>query len=172
MTKLDVQKVPTTDDRRLPVFGELDKLAERVRRRAFELFSDRSAGISHALDDWLSAEHEIWPAARLAERNSDFELDVALAGFDAKDISLTATPKELIVKAVRSEHKKKTGDGDSKVQWSEFHSNDVCRRVELPQEIDVEKISAEFENGLLKIVAHKVAKAAKPAKRVKISAVG
>ena len=172
MSKLSVQKVPTVDDRSLPVFGEIDKLAERIRQRAFELFADRNSGLRKDLDDWLLAEREICgPAAELTEHDGDFELDVALAGFDANDINLTATPKELIVKATHLVEHKKTGDADaSTVRWSEFHSNDVCRRVELPQEVDVEKISAEFQNGLLKIVAPKAPKKAKSAKQVKISA--
>ncbi len=41
------------------------------------------------------------------------------------------------------------------VCWSEFRSNDVCRQVALPKDIDPQSVSAALHNGLLKIVATK-----------------
>jgi HSP20 family molecular chaperone IbpA len=39
---------------------------------------------------------------------------------------------------------------------SEFRSNDVMRRFELPADVDVDRISASLDNGLLEITAPKV----------------
>jgi hypothetical protein len=55
---------------------------------------------------------------------------------------------------------------NERVCWSEFRSNDVYRRVELPAVIQVEKVSADYENGLLKIIAPK---AQQPATVVPVS---
>jgi hypothetical protein len=49
----------------------------------------------------------------------------------------------------------KSKSDSEQVCWSEFRSNDVYRRVELPVEVDVDNVSAQYENGLLKVVAPK-----------------
>jgi HSP20 family protein len=155
------------DDRKLPIFAEFDEIADQIRKYAYELCTRRGFAGGHELDDWLTAERKIcWPAAELTEEDDEFELKVALAGFEPEDIDVTATPKELIIKA--SHEKKEEGERE-KVCWSEFRSNDVYRRVELPGEIDVDKIEAKFSRGMLEIEAHKLAKKARRAKKVKIS---
>ena len=172
MPELEVQKVPAENDRTLPIFKEFDKLAERIRVEAYNLFARRGAGDGRALDDWLAAEREVcWPAAELAERDGEFTLDVALAGFEPADVTVTATPVEIMVKASHEHTAASTQKEAPKVQWTEFRSNDVFRRVELPSPVNVDKISANFHNGLLRIVAPK-AKQAKAAKatEIKVSA--
>jgi Protein of unknown function (DUF2934) len=40
--------------------AELDQnLTERIRTRAYELYSQRAKGDGHDMDDWLQAEEEI-----------------------------------------------------------------------------------------------------------------
>jgi HSP20 family molecular chaperone IbpA len=154
MTQLDVKKVATAEDRSLPIFAEFDRLADRIRLEAYNLFARRGASEGHALDDWLAAEREVcWPAAKLIERQGAFVLEVALAGFEPSEISVTATPREIIVKAAH-EHKRESGAEErSQLRWSEFRSDNVLRRVELPAPVDVSKITANLKNGLLVIVA-------------------
>jgi HSP20 family molecular chaperone IbpA len=151
MAQLNVQKVPTTEDRTLPIFAEFDRVADRIRLEAYNLFACRGDGESHALDDWLKAEREIcWPAAKLLERDGAFVLEVALAGFEPSEISVTATPREIMVKANHEHTKREEG---AKLRWSEFRSDEVFRRIDLPATADVAKITANLKNGLLEIVA-------------------
>lgn len=170
MSRLDVQKVRAADDRTPPIFAEFDKLADRIRVQAYNLFSHRGAGDGHALDDWLAAEREVcWPAAELAERDGEFVLNVALAGFEPGEITVTASPREILVRATHKHEQKSAGKGEPKVRWTEFRSDNVLRRVELPSGVDLEKISADFHNGLLKIVAPKAQPAVESAKKIEIS---
>jgi HSP20 family molecular chaperone IbpA len=157
MSDITVQKVPKVEERVLPVFKETEEIMARIRQRAFDLCSRRGFGVGRALDDWLAAEREIcWPAGELSERDKDFVLSVALAGFEPGDLSVTATPRELIVHArTRTERSDEAKKQQGEIQWSEFRTNDVYRRVELPKEISVDKVSASLKNGLLKIVAAK-----------------
>ena len=100
MSDLNIQKVPTTEDRSLPIFAEFDRIADRIRLEAYNLFARRGSGDGGALDDWLEAERNVcWPAAKLVERDGAFVLEVALAGFEPSEISLTATPREIMIKA-------------------------------------------------------------------------
>jgi HSP20 family protein len=157
MSDINVQKVPKPAERKLPVFEEMDRMMQRVRERAYAAFANRGFTEGDAIKDWLSAEKELcWPAAELVEHDKDYALSVAVAGFDPKDITVTATPRELIVSAKASASRgDKTESKKEQVCWSEFRSSDVYRRVELPTDIDVSKVSANYENGLLKIVAPK-----------------
>lgn len=171
MPSPNIQKTSEPKDRSLPIFGEFDRLADRIRERAFSLFNGRGRRPGHAMDDWLRAEREIcWPAAELSESDGGYELDVALAGFEPGEVDITATPSELIVKASHeSRQTKKEEREDTKIRWSEFRSEDVYRHIELPESVDVDHISAHFENGLLKIMAPKVKEKKEASKEIKIS---
>lgn len=170
MAEIKVQKV--TDEGKkpsLPVFKEMESVFDRVRARAFDLFSRRGFGDGHALDDWLTAEREIcWPTGELVEEDKAFALSVGLPGFEPADISVTATPHQLVVHAKSKTESKKEEEAKKglKVCWSEFRSNDVYRQVDLPKDIDLQSVSASLHNGLLKIVA---TKADKPARVVPIT---
>jgi HSP20 family protein len=169
MSQLDVKKVVAPDDKSLPIFAEFEQLAERIRLQAYNLFAHRGAGDGRALDDWLAAERQLcWPAAELTERNGEYVLNVALAGFEPAEIEVTATPSEIMIKGGHKSEQS-AGDDESKVRWSELRSRSAFRRVGLPTTVDVEKISASLENGLLKIVAPKARAEGKAAKQVQIS---
>lgn len=169
MSKIDVRTVKSDDDRSLPIFEEVEKVADQIRVRAFNLFRNRGFSEGRDLDDWLTAEREIcWPAAELVEEDDEFEVKIALAGFEPRDIEVTATPRELIVKASRSGKREQR---DEKVRWSEFRSNEVFRRIALPADINVGKVEAEFERGMLEIEAPKALKSKrtkKPARPRKV----
>lgn len=169
MTDINVARV-AEEGRTLPVFKEMESLLDRIRARAFEMFSVRGSGDGHALDDWLAAEREIcWPAGELVEQDKDFVLSLALSGFAPADVSVTATPREIIVHA-KTKVERKGEETATKVCWSEFRSNDVYRRVEFAKDIDVQSVSASLENGMLKVVAPKAqTKAQKPARVVPIA---
>ena len=163
MSDITVQRAPK-DDRTLPVYAEAERVFERIRQRAYELFEGRSQGQARALDDWLAAERELsWPAAELVERGAEYIVSVALPGFEPGDVALTATPRTLFVQAhARTERKDDTKKGEATLRWSEIRSRDVCRRIDLEKEVDVDKATAQLRNGMLKIVLRKVERPAKP----------
>jgi len=155
MSHIAIQKV-VDGKKTLPVFEQIRKRMEAIQRRAFELFQQRNFEPGHELDDWLRAERELsWPAAELIEKDHSYEMQITLPGFEAKEIEITATPQELIVHAC-TEKEKKTQKG--KVLWTEFGSDDVYRRFELPKPIDVDKVSAKLEKGILHITAPEAVK--------------
>jgi HSP20 family protein len=168
MSRLNVRKIPAPSDRALPIFAEFDRLADRIRMEAYNLFTGRGAVGGHDLDDWLAAERDLCgPAVEVAERKGEFLLSLALAGFEAADIDVTATPREILIKGEKKTERK-GGDDASEAGWSEFRSHGVLRRVELPAAIDVDKISAKLQHDVLKIVAPKTESADAP-KRIDVS---
>ena len=169
-----------------PAFRAMDDVMERIRRRAFDLFSGRGFDDGRALEDWLTAEREIcWPAAELIEQDREYVLSVALPGFEPGDVAVTATSGEIIVHAGRqsketapatpsstakeggsrgqaareSASKSETGRPAATTVWSEFRSDEVYRRVLLERPIDAGKVTAAMKNGILTITAAKAADA-------------
>src|SRR5215471_16063843 len=155
MANVEVQKF-NGDKSRFPIFAELAKRFDSVRRRAFELFETRGRGDGNDLEDWLKAEREMLGScpSELKDTGNAFETQIALPGFDAKDVQVTASEDELIV---RAGSKKETKSESDNVLWTEFSSCDIYRRIPLPSSVDAEKTTASLENGILQITAPKVA---------------
>jgi HSP20 family protein len=150
-----VQKVNGPAKERLPIFEELGKRFEEVRRRAFELFEKRGKEIGREFEDWLTAEREVLGAtnAELAEKDKSYELRITLPGFQAKNVNVTVTPAEIVVHAEIKEEKKSE---EGKVLWTEFGSKEVYRRFELPNPVDPETAAAKLEAGVLTVEAAKM----------------
>ena len=154
MSKVDVEKVTDERDRSLPVFEEFEEIANQIRLKAWSLFSGRGLHPGSELEDWLTAERDIcWPTAELSEHNDIYTVKVALAGYKADEINLTATPGEVMI---RAEHRSdSSGEAGKGIRWSEFRSNNVIRRIPFPERVDVDDITAAFRNGMLRIKAPK-----------------
>lgn len=166
MSNVRVQTLSSDQARNLPIFIEFAEIADRIRDRAFRLFADRGFVEGHDVEDWLMAEQQVcWPPSELVEESDEFEIKVALAGYEPDEISVTATPKEIIVKA---DHESEEESEDEIKRFSEFRSNRVYRRFELPARIRTDKVEAKFKNGLLKIEAEKLAESQPEPKRIDI----
>jgi HSP20 family molecular chaperone IbpA len=134
----------------------LNALADEIRQRAFSRFERRGHTSGGDVDDWLEAEREIvWsPPSELIEGKKDFQARVALAGFDAKDVEVTAAPEALIIEAEKTHtHDVKEGN----VHFCEFSGQKLLRRIDLPTAIDVDKVTASLDNGMLQVTAPKAA---------------
>jgi HSP20 family protein len=144
---------------------EIDRVFEDVSKRAFELFQHRGSIPGNDRDDWFQAERELlWsPPIELIETETQYKLRLAAPGYTAGDIKVSALPDAIVVSAeAEKESQKKAGT----VHTNEITSRKLFRRVELPSQIDVDKVTASFEGGLLLLTAAKsktVKETAKPA---------
>jgi len=161
MAQVAITKVKDAEKKALPVFDEIAKRLEAVQRRAFELFEKRGREDGHELEDWFKAEQELFgsAAAELTEKNGVYEIGVTLPGFEAKDVEVTATPAEVVIHAATQKEKKSEKDN---VLWTEFGSDDVYRRFQVPNAINVDQVTAKLDNGLLRVIAPKIANAKEP----------
>ena len=152
MSQVAIKKVSDTGKGTPAVLDEIPKRFEEVERRAFDLFEKRGCEFGHELEDWLNAEHEVLGrhAGELAEKDGTYEMRISLPGFEAKEVEVTATPNEIVVHAATKQEKK---EEKGNVLWTEFGSNDVYGRFAVPNSINVDKVTANLENGLLRIKA-------------------
>lgn len=149
------------------VFDEIDRMHDRIMRRAYDIFTSNGGLFGKDIDDWMQAERELaWrPAVELTEKDDTFYLEVAAPGVDPKELNVEVTPDDILIRAdVHHEHKEKKGD----VYICEFAHGNLFRSIHLPKKIDPDKVKAEFKNGLLTLNAP-VAEEAR-AKKVTIEA--
>jgi HSP20 family protein len=152
MSSVEVRRYHQWENAPKEIFEAVERLLEEVQRRAFDLFHKRGGIGGRDLDDWLQAERQLHPAAELIERERDFQIRVALPGYDPKDVQVAALPDSILLEAKASSHPDKE---DGEVRFSEFSESAVCRRFDLPGGIDVEKVAAKLDKGILEITAGK-----------------
>jgi HSP20 family protein len=155
MANVAVMKKKETET--VPFFAEVEDMFDRIRRRAYELFEWRGRYDGGDLDDWFTAEREmLWsPPAELMEKEGAYEGRIAAPGFDAKEIKVSATPGHIVVKAEATQ----TGEKEKgNLHFSEFGERTLFRRIELPDPIDVDKVKATLDKGILMLTAEKAAK--------------
>jgi HSP20 family protein len=139
-----------------PAFAEVAKTTEQIQQRAFRLFTQHGGLPGFDLDNWLLAEREVLgpSAAELVESEKELKLRVAVPGAEARDLRVTATPGAIIVEAnTRHDH----SGTDGELRFCEFSENKLCRQFGLPSKIDVNKVSASLDKGILEVVAAKSA---------------
>jgi HSP20 family protein len=86
----------------------------------------------------------------MTEKDNQFEIKVAVAGIDPKDLNVEVTPDGLVVKGETNTEKK---EEKGEVHTSEFQSGSLFRSVQFPKKVDANKVKAEIKNGLLTVVA-------------------
>jgi HSP20 family protein len=160
---IPVQKVIGVEKDSSPIFAEINKRLDEVRRRAYDLFQLRGSSSGLELDDWLAAEREVfgWAKVELTEKDNAYDVQVALPGFEAKDVEVTATPEEIVIHAA-SEHRER----------EETTSSEIYRRFELPKPVQLDKVVAKLDKGVL-LISVPCASQAKPVtseKQVKVVA--
>src|SRR5690349_7058071 len=76
---------------------------------------------------------DLGPQSDLVEKNGRFKLQIAVPGFEAKDICLTASPNAITVRAESSHnHEEKEED----VHFCEFADRMLFRKFDMPAPID------------------------------------
>jgi HSP20 family protein len=107
---------------------------------------------NHFLEDPFSTNAErAWkPAVNLFELNSQFVIEADLAGTSPEDLDIRVTPDQILIKAAS---RKPDASGTRKIYLYEMDRGRFERSVQFPKPINPGDVSAEFENGLLRVTA-------------------
>lgn len=154
MSSVKVEKCPHSGVLPETLLERIKTTADEIRQRAFGLFERRGRTDGLDLADWLQAEREVvWsPASELVDDEKEFRARIALPGFDAKDIEVSAMPDALVIQAETTHtHEGKSGS----VCFCEFSGKKLFRQLDLPATVDVEKVTASLDKGILQIIAPK-----------------
>lgn len=126
---------------------------ERMRRlqeEMDELFENTlRLGLGFGREEWPIRT----PLSDLVDKGDAFELKVELPGVDKEDIKITADKNSISISA---ERKKTEEEKKKNYYYCERTYTGYNRVFSLPEEIDPNKVDAEFKNGVLSVNLPKV----------------
>ena len=92
------------------------------------------------------------PAANIIENQESFQLDLAAPGMKKDDFKIHLENNILTISSEVENEKLEEGKNYTR---NEFFYGSFTRSFTLPKTIDLDKISADYENGILKVVLPK-----------------
>ena len=113
----------------------------------------RKVYLDDIFDDFLSTKKEQNMKCDIYEENNNYHIEVDIPGFDKKDISVEVKDGYLTISAVKNNE---VEDKDNKRNY--IRRERVYGKYERSfyvGDLDEDKINAEFNNGMLKIVVPK-----------------
>lgn len=105
------------------------------------------------------------PAVDIVETDKQYEVTAELPGLTPENIDVKLANGRLTIKGEKKEEKEEKKEG---YHLSERRYGSFQRSFTVPEGIDTEKVSAEFANGLLKIVMPKTAEVQQKEKKIEI----
>lgn len=91
------------------------------------------------------------PQLDIAESKDAYSISVELPGVDPKNIELSADDETLTIRAEKQRVKKEGDDNEAQFHRIERSVGRFERMLTLPVDADADKISAEYNNGVLEI---------------------
>ena len=104
-----------------------------------------------------------WPSIEVNESDKDVKVTAELPGLEEKDVQVELANGVLLIKG---EKKTETEDKDRK--FSERYYGRFERRIPV-EDVDQDKISAAFKNGVLTVTMPKLPQAESKVKRIAIN---
>ena len=95
--------------------------------------------------NFLNRSHSV-PSVNSLENNDSFEIDLAVPGMKKEDFTIELNDKVLVISSETSN----TMEND-KMRLNEFNFSSFQRSFRVPDSVDLDKIKANYKNGILKI---------------------
>jgi len=138
-----------------PFFERAQEINDLITRRAYELFEARALTHGRDREDWLRAESEILLRAPVdvSETEDQFTVRMDVAGFADKDIEVRVASRSLCITAKRQEAWERR---EVKIIHSERRASEIFRVLELPLQVDPDRVNARLTDGVLEVTLAKV----------------
>jgi HSP20 family protein len=115
----------------------------------------------------VSQRNTSMPAVNIKEDDKSFTLDLAVPGIDKKDLKIEINEDVI---TISSEHKEEKEEKTDDFKRREFSYTSFCRSFYLPENVNKEKIGANYKDGILTVELPKeTEEKAKLTREVKIS---
>ncbi len=106
------------------------------------------------------------PAVNIKEEKDKFVLEMAAPGMKKDDFQIDLDNYQLTISSEAKEENEEKKDNYAR---REFIYNSFGRTFTLPKSIDIDKIKADYKNGILNVTLPKKEEEAKLTKQIKIS---
>ena len=124
----DGQKIPSV----------IERVNERISRRAYENFIARGCVEGHSLEDWLDAEREtiirLTPVVTVDPQ--DVTVEVLLPEIDLPNLAVHIAPRQFLISSDIDE------DGLQ-----------ICQVIDLPYEVSMDGVDAEQTRNMIRVTA-------------------
>jgi HSP20 family protein len=115
----------------------------------------------------FSGESNFLPAVNIIEEKDNYRIEIAAPGLEKKDFKIDVRDNVL---TISSEKKVEKEENDKNYVRKEFSYSTFQRSFTLPETVDVEKIKAKHDDGILNIQIPKKPEAVEKApRRISIS---
>ncbi|AGK56814.1 molecular chaperone (small heat shock protein) [Hyphomicrobium denitrificans 1NES1] len=112
---------------------------------------------------------EISPRMNVSETDKELQITAELPGVDQKDIEITLTGGDLLIKGEKkSETDEKKDERSRSYHRVERSFGSFQRRLSLPYDVDPDKVQASFKDGILTLTLPKPPEVQKAAKKIEI----
>lgn len=92
------------------------------------------------------------PAANILENTDSFQLELAAPGMNKSDFKIHLENNVLTISSEMTDEKTEEGKNYTR---KEFHYGSFTRSFALPKSIELDKIKADYDNGILKLTLPK-----------------
>jgi HSP20 family molecular chaperone IbpA len=140
------------------LLDRMNEMFNDISKKAFEIFDGNGRVFGRELDDWLKAEREFLHPVQiqLAESGESLEVQAEVPGFSEKELEISVEPRRVTISGKRETSKE---EKKGKTLYSETGCDQILRVVDLPAEIETDKVTATLKNGVLELTMPKAAKA-------------
>ena len=127
---------------------------------------------SSLMDDFFTddfntrlATTSFFPQANVEETSNEFMIDLAIPGQEKENINVEVDHGML---TISSESEKSEEESDKNFTRKEYNYSSFKRSFTLPENVDFEKIEANYEKGILHLVIPKLELVVSDAKKIKV----
>jgi HSP20 family protein len=113
--------------------------------------------------DRTMARPTAWPSVEVAKTGKEIKVMAELPGLDEKDVRVELSNNVLTI-----DGEKKSETDDQNRWFNERYYGHFERRIPLDWEVDEDKVSASFRNGVLTVTLPKSARALEHTKRISV----
>jgi HSP20 family protein len=149
------------------LWGEDQHPLRSLRQEMDNLFETWTKDLGIPQTSWTRAEY--LPRMNVSETDKELQITAELPGVEQKDIEVTLTGGELLIKGEKKseidEKKDEQGRAYHRVERS-FGS--FQRRMSLPYDVDPNKVQAAFKDGVLTLTLPKPPEVQKATKKIEI----
>jgi HSP20 family protein len=144
--------------RELAPFREFERARQQVDRFWDSLLEGGLRRRSEEEVEWL-------PSLDVAETKNELVVKAEAPGMDPKDIDISLSDGVLTIKGEKRQEKE---EKEADYQLVERSYGSFTRSVQIPREVQSDKISASYKNGILKITLPKSEEAKKKEIKIKV----
>jgi len=139
-------------------FRDLERMRREMDRLWDSFFEGRPGRKAEEIGEWL-------PSLDVSETKNDVVVKAELPGIDPKDIDISLANDVLTIKGEKRQEKE---EKEENYHLVERNYGSFTRAIRLPKDVQSDKISASFKNGVLKVTLPKSEEAKKKEIKIKV----